>query len=208
LVVVFSVLHVKSSKKQHTVHIAGKEIYLPNNYIAYLVIYEIFVAKLYARISNLSHVLDLGGYIGDSALFLACRNKKVTVVESDPDNFSYIAKNTKDYTNIITYNKAVVSDPNQKMFIVKDNEYRGSITTQPSNDYLTHEVSTITIAQLLQENSFDGLKMDIEGGEYELISYFIKHNTFPFLKGFIEMHFSLSDFNSQRAIFKNFIRFL
>ncbi|MBP7847636.1 FkbM family methyltransferase [Patescibacteria group bacterium] len=69
-------------------------------------------------------------------------------------------------------------------------------------------MTTITLAQLLKDNTFDALKMDIEGGEYPLLTYMIEQDIFPFTKGFIELHFTPEEHKTQYALFLKFASFL
>ncbi len=196
--------------RQSTTHtlIAGTTLYLPNNYVAFLVAYEIFVAELYRPIAWCQHVLDLWGYIGDSALYLAKQNHQVTVVESDPHNFSFIEKNTSHLTNITALQWAIVADASHKLYLIEDNIYRWTVATSLHPSLPSHEITTITLAQLLKDNTFDALKMDIEGGEYPLLTYMIEQDIFPFTKGFIELHFTPEEHKTQYALFLKFASFL
>lgn len=203
-----SFLRIWSREKETKTQIAGFTIFLPHNFVAFLVVQEIFVYELYKRIQWLTHVLDLWGYIGDSGLYLSKYNDHVTIIESDPVNFSYLTKNLQQVHNVTAHNKAVVAHDNEKFFLVQDNAYRWTVSNAASDQHTSIEIPTISIQKLLAENNFDWLKMDIEWGEYPLITYFIEHNLFPFKKWFIEFHFTPEGFSSQKELFVQFIGFL
>lgn len=207
-VVFTSVTGIKHRQSATHTNIAWNSLYLPNNYVAFLVAYEIFVAELYRPIKWCQQVLDLWGYIWDSAVYLAQQNQQVTVVESDPHNFSFIQKNTSHLHNVTALQGAIVADASQKLYLIEDNIYWWTVATAPHPSLPSHEIATITLAQLLQEATFDALKMDIEGGEYPLLTYMIEQDVFPFTKGFIELHFTPQEYIAQYTLFLKFGTFL
>lgn len=181
-----TLLKIKPIKNTKVVRLNNVNICIQNNFVSFLVMQEIFIEELYKRMHSLNHVLDLGWYIWDSALYLSKINNHVTVIESDPKNFKLCEINTRNLGNITLYNAAVTGKP-EKRFIVNNSEYRWEIMKESDNEDAV-EIPTISI-QELEKLGCDGIKMDIEWGEYELISYWLETGEFIYKKWFIEFHF-------------------
>lgn len=181
-----TLLKIKPRTLTKRVELGDVTITIQNNFVSFLVMQEIFIEQLYKRLHGLNHVLDLGWYIGDSAIYLSKINNHVTVVESDPKNFALCQVNTRNLPNVTIHNWAVVWN-DEKRFIVDNNEYRWEITKETDNED-AKEIATISI-QDLEKQGFDGIKMDIEWWEYELIAYWLEAWTFSYKKWFIEFHF-------------------
>jgi len=167
----------------------------------------------YELLSNLDCVLDLGGYIGDSALILSQRNKEVVVFEPEKDKFKWILINIRLnnlQSRIIPYNYAVVSDDVFSMNIHKKGNVggRSSLIKEFSLESdETEVVKCLNISKVMKLKEFDGLKCDIEGGEFSIINYFLKHeDKFKFKKGIIEFHLFKKEY--QYNIIYKFIQFL
>ncbi len=150
----------------------------------------------YDRIRGCKNVLDLGGYIGDSALTLSKFNNQVYVFEPDEKKYGFIVKNIK--TNNLTskikpYKLAVVTSNEKQGKVYSRNDYDldGGATTCPIDDenYSVTKCENINIEDVLKMEKFDGIKCDIEGGEWELFDYFMDKG-FDFKKGVFELHFS------------------
>lgn len=166
----------------------------------------------YSQLSGCKNVLDLGGYIGDSALELSRRNKKVYVFEPEKRKFSYILKNIKVNNlgkKIIPFNYAVVTNNDKKIKLYSRGgfEIDGAASTYAKDRDKYEEVRCMHIKKVLKLVEFDGLKCDIEGGEWPLIEYFIKNN-FDFKKGIFELHFGNKTKDYEVNVLKKFMAFL
>lgn len=169
---------------------------------------EVWSDKFYDKIKWFNHVLDLWWYIGDSALKFAQNNKKVTVYEAHPWNFKYLKKNTKNLWNVIAYNKAVVWDEKLKtikLYGWSFNMWAGNWHCSTRDNFI--EVPTTSILDILKNDDFDALKMDIEGAEYDCFDAIIssKEDNFKFKEWFIEFHLSKekeSDLNKVKNVVK------
>ena len=164
---------------------------------------EIFTDEFYDKLSWYNNVLDLGWYIWESAIRLSKNNLNVIVYEAHPENYEYLCINILPYKNIKSYNYAVVwSDIDSITFywwwfnmwawVVNDN-----------SKWI--EVKTKNIIEILSNNSFDAIKMDIEWAEFDCLDPLIK-NPWIFQKikwGFIEFHFN--DEISKKNLSKNII---
>lgn len=199
-----TLLKVKPKKTTTRVEFDNMTIMIQNNFVSFLVMQEIFIEQLYKRLHSLNHVLDLWWYIWDSAIYLSKINNHVTVLESDPKNFELCQINTRNLPNVSIYNCAVTGEQKKK-FIVDTNEYRWEVRWEASEN--AKEIPTMSI-QELEKLWCDGIKMDIEWGEYELITYWLETNSFAYKKWFIEFHFFKWHKTEQFSWARHFINML
>lgn len=202
----------KKQYKQLKTKFGNIEIKIPYSLIAIVTLKETFLDKCYNALSNLENVLDLGGFLGESAVFFALTNKKVVVVEPDPDYLPFLKSNISNYSNIVFINKAVVgttSSSSLKLFKNQIFDYGGSLSQIYSGSQ-TLEVETISIFEIIKNyGPFDGIKIDIEGSEFEILEFFLQNQSlFSFRKGIIEFHFSNLDLQKNLDTLKNFLHFL
>ena len=166
----------------------------------------------YGKIKNCNNVLDLGGYVGDSATILSKYNNKIYVFEPGEANFKYILKNIEINNlkeKVIPFNYAIVTNDKKKdkLYSHKDadlHDAAGSIYYKGGEKY--EEIKCMNVKDVLKLANFDGLKCDIEGEEWHLIRYFME-NSFDFDKGVFELHFAdikIDEIN----LLDNFIKFL
>lgn len=112
--------------------------------------------------------LDLGANIGSFAVYTALRGASVVCYEPDPGCFELLSKNAPSaallYPSAITVSKA----PSITFYRSPrtNDHYRG--TTFPRSRFEAYEVKN-TFVGIISKARFDGIKMDIEGGEVELI---------------------------------------
>lgn len=203
---IFLLKYILIKKENITINYKNKQLILPNNITSLGVINEIFVEEdyKYLKVKN-KKVLDLGGYIGDTAIyFLANGAEYIEVYEPNKKNFKYLQKNTKKFSNIKIFNKGVTVKP-VNVYLYKGKNV--SLMTQiKESKKVKKSKNTISIAGILKKKRFDILKMDIEGGEYEIIKYFMNKKTrFEFHSGIIEFHLYKK---IDHIILKKFLTFL
>jgi len=196
---------------QKTIYIPNLKIYTKCNYFTLTTLIEIYNRELYKELHNLNCVLDVGSFIGESSIYLIeNNNKKVISIEASRDKFKLLKKNIEGYKEkIIGLNKALVNSGEKEALFYSSGAYDFCSSTI-SQKRLTHKevVKTIHIKDLISKYQFDGLKMDIEGGEFEILEFYLKHkNKFTYKKGIIEFHFS-TDYDKRIKIFKEFFEFL
>ena len=145
------------------------------------VLQEIFLSRPYDRTLALPDggtVVDVGGYIGDFALYAATRlkAKKVVVYEPSPKNFALLQRNISmnHLTNrIVAVNKAVgtagsmmlnTNSPDRDQVNVSSygHKHSGDLVAVDS-DSLSNILETHNLGQV------DLLKLDCEGAEYDII---------------------------------------
>ena len=196
--------------KWYRISVDGVSFLMPNENNAYYALEEVFLNEFYIKLSWMNHVLDLGGYIWDSAIYLAKRNKYVTVYEADPANYKYLEKNIAFFDNIDWYNNAVVWDKSLKsvkIYAPARNMMWTSIISQKQR-WAFCDVETAWIWEIMKENQFDGLKMDIEWAEYGVLDRMIKNEEFWFERWYIEFHILEHEKFNSYEMYTNIIFYL
>jgi len=136
--------------------------------------------ELIARMPELTHglIIDAGGYLGTAAIALAEAYPAATIVtiEPSPENFALLRRNTASYANIVPCNKALGGRSGHAELKDRGYGYAGLTVSDPTDsrlDSVIARVERVTIAELLEQFGCDGidiLKLDIEGGEVELLN--------------------------------------
>lgn len=158
----------------------GLMIAIRRNCTDAMVLAEIFLDKSYTHGLHLHDqpvVIDIGGYIGDFALYAAkCLNaSKVVVCEPSPRNWALLEKNVANnhfHDRIIMVNKAVTDG--KEIMLNVDAPDRGQARVSayhPTNDQ-RRTVPVVTLSSLVEQHGLeiiDLLKIDCEGGEYDIL---------------------------------------
>ena len=136
--------------------------------------------SLFKAVPELEHgfVVDGGGYIGTAAIEFAKAYPEATVVTLEPsqDNFALLKRNVAAYPNIHPVN-AALSNHSGKIELRNrgTGEWGFTIVERPDDhpdSRVLHEVDCVTIPELMErfgKGGVDILKLDIEGGEYQLL---------------------------------------
>ena len=120
-------------------------------------------------------VIDIGAHIGYYTLIFAKlvgETGKVFAFEPHPDNLALLKKNIEinNYKNIIPIQKAVSNTTGTiKLYLDKTGSARHS--TVKGNQYCKEsyvEIGCITLDQFLDDTKVDFVKMDTEGGEFNV----------------------------------------
>lgn len=167
------------------------KLIVPNSWQVFWILIELFINDLYSDIKWCRNVLDLGWYIWESWVYLACQNKEVVIYEANPHNFKYIKKNTFPYKNIQLFNSAVTWNINQKKLKL-NLEFSHDVCGTFTEDWYwskSIDIQCKYIQDVIWWINFDGLKMDIEWAEYDILEYLLKENKFTFKVWMIEFHF-------------------
>jgi FkbM family methyltransferase len=122
-------------------------------------------------------VVDIGGFIGDFALYAATRLKarRVVVCEPAPRNWTLLVKNIQ--TNhcedrVSMVNKAVTDGRVAMLDIDAPDRGQARISAYRSSSCEKKAVESISLSLLLAEfriTEVDLLKIDCEGGEYDIL---------------------------------------
>ncbi|MDO9043821.1 MAG: FkbM family methyltransferase [Methanobacteriaceae archaeon] len=165
---------------------------------------ETFVEESYFinNVFNGESIIDIGGHVGDTALYFANKGYTVYSFEPIPEVFQIATKNLElnkrfaDRVKLI--NKAVTSKKGTiKISFDSINESNVSSAFSSSKNLI--EVDTTTLETILNEYEIDpyALKIDCEGCEYEIIG---KTDLSMFSEILLEYHSNLTGINAQYLI--------
>jgi len=153
---------------ERTASVHGWDISMPDA-ASFLSAYkEIFVNKVYdfRSHSDQPRILDLGANIGLSVLFFKTiyPKAKITAFEADPHIFRYVENNVygNGFKDVVLINKAAWNKDCTLKFHAEGAD--GGRVAEAGDDKLI-EIEAIDIRELLKNQQFDFLKMDIEGAE-------------------------------------------
>jgi len=214
--------HLKLVKKSHLIYELRNGIkYKARSYFDQRVIREIWCCKRCSYIpkgfdiQNNDVVLDIGAHIGVFSILASmyAKNGKVYSFEPTPESFDLLKQNIKlnKAENIVPINKAVSDKNGEKEFYISSKNQGGNALF-PSKESEINKiiVQTTSLNKFIKENKIsqiDFLKIDCEGGEYEILfscsddtlniidkismEYHYIGNNSPYsseLKGFLENH--------------------
>ena len=121
------------------------------------------------------HIIDAGGYVGDTALlFSSYTDKNIHVFEASPSNMDIIRETIRlnHLDNIVPVSKALGEKSGTATFSLGERNSCNSLVERPGYNYPDHiEVPVISLDDYVRENNLEvGLiKVDIEGGEQLLL---------------------------------------
>ena len=121
------------------------------------------------------HIIDAGGYVGDTALlFSSYTDKNIHVFEASPSNMDIIRETIRlnHLDNIVPVSKALGEKSGTATFSLGERSSCNSLVERPGYNYPDHiEVPVVTLDDYVRENNIEvGLiKVDIEGGEQLLL---------------------------------------
>ena len=121
------------------------------------------------------HIIDAGGYVGDTALlFSSYTDKNIHVFEASPSNMNIIRETIRlnHLDNIVPVSKALGEKSGTATFSLGERNSCNSLVERPGYNYPDHiEVPVVTLDDYVRENDLEvGLiKVDIEGGEQLLL---------------------------------------
>ena len=121
------------------------------------------------------HIIDAGGYVGDTALlFSSYTDKNIHVFEASPSNMDIIRETIRlnHLDNIVPVSKALGEKSGTARFSLGERNSCNSLVERPDYNYPDHiEVPVVTLDDYVRENDLEiGLiKVDIEGGEQQLL---------------------------------------
>lgn len=172
--------------------IKGKKFYIRENSLDEFVVRENCYSN--CKFTKDDIWLDIGGNIGIFPVFYGDKVKKIISFEPDKDNINSFLKNIElnCITNSTLIDKAIVGDDSKEVeFFVNNRKNKGLhslINIKGSRTKFI--VSALNINEAISKFNPTCLKVDIEGGEYDL---------FLAIKDFIEV---------KQIIFEYHVRFL
>ena len=158
----------------------GLKLSIRRNYMDASIVGEVFLDRCYVRGLKLPPrpvVVDVGGYIGDFALFaVKCLNaRRVVVCEPSPRNWELLKLNvTANHygDRIQMVNKAVANQECVMMNVDAPDRQQARVSAYGFSDALRTAIPAVSLTQLItdhQLNEIDLLKLDCEGAEYEIL---------------------------------------
>ena len=162
----------------------------------------------YSNLDNTSIIFDLGGYLGDFAFDIYKKyNCKVYVFEPHP-NFYQRCKNRFSNFDKVTVMNYGISDKDEVLDLT-DNKDHSSIYKNHHNVKKTIKCnfkSFNSVISSLGIKKIDLMKINIEGGEYNLLKFLIKTKQLEFTKNYqIQFHDFISDaVNKRKNIINEF----
>ncbi|MFM2339811.1 MAG: hypothetical protein RLZZ360_447 [Candidatus Parcubacteria bacterium] len=136
---------------------------------------EAFVDKDYEikTSKDITSILDLGGHIGDTALYWRKRypDAKIVVVEPSSKTLEYLRKNFSADINVQIIQGALATEAGEMELQLTKNPMGHSLKVRTSQ-IDTENIQTFSLAdicRLSQVDRFDIIKFDIEGGEDALL---------------------------------------
>ncbi len=139
---------------------------------------EFDAAVAAARPLRHNFIIDAGGYIGTAAIVLARAFPDATIVSLEPsrDNFAVLARNVRDYPNVVALNVALGPTETSTRLVDRGTGEVGFSTIQTPADCVSpstlHEVAVTTVPELMKKfgaSGIDFLKLDIEGAEHGVL---------------------------------------
>ena len=151
--------------------------YLPVNQFDSSVFYSKYAIDELTTLDSVrnKHIIDAGGYVGDTALlFSSYTDKSIHVFEASPSNMDIIRETIRlnNLDNIVPVSKALGEKSGTATFSLGERNSCNSLVERPGYNYPNHiEVPVITLDDYVRENNLEvGLiKVDIEGGEQLLL---------------------------------------
>ncbi len=173
-------------KRYYTTTIKFGDITLfgPNEHWFFYTAIEVFQRKLYKKLIWCNHILDLWWYLWESAVRFSKYNQKVTVVEANKSNYDYILKNTDWYSSIVPIYGAITHKNKTALYYEWNNYSAGWKVTTVVTDT---KIPTIAIQDVFSAD-IDGIKIDIEWWEYDIIEYLTTNISKQIKKWYIEFH--------------------
>ena len=159
----------------------GLIITIRQNHMDAMILAEIFLDNCYVTGLHLSDqpiVVDIGGYIGDFALYAVKRLKarKVVVCEPSPRNWSLLKQNIANNhyeDRIEPVNKAVTDGEDVLMNVDASDRSQATISAYGPSALARTRIAGISLASLVEDHDLpeiDLLKIDCEGGEYTILT--------------------------------------
>ncbi|ADL19061.1 predicted SAM-dependent methyltransferase [Acidilobus saccharovorans 345-15] len=120
-------------------------------------------------------VLDVGAFVGDSAIYFALRGaRRVVAVEPSPWAFQAAKKNVEvnGLSDRVTLLNCAVGRDEGKALRLAESETNTVFSAERADGSGSYEVPTCTIDSLIEKyGPFEVLKVDCEGCEYGSIPY-------------------------------------
>lgn len=126
--------------------------------------------ELYKHDYKGKKIVDIGGFVGDSALFFLSKGaEKVVIYEPIVKNLKSLRYNLKGYEDRIECYQEALAAKNE-MFTMSSGQPEGSSSFGVEAGNFSAECMGVTISSILERHQpIDAIKVDCEGGEVHLL---------------------------------------
>lgn len=185
----------------------GIELFTSGSNLDVVTMYVIFAKREYGNIEKNDIVMDLGANIGSLSVYaLQLGAQRVISVEPNPSSFQTLQKNIsqkKFSQRCQVYPNAVHARAGLTLYIPTESNPSNAMVSEGSEGHV--EVKTIALGNLVDDvEKIDLLKVDIEGGEYQLFDELTNEQWAKILKIRMEYHngpfLSLVDLFSKQGL--------
>lgn len=165
-------------EKVRVLKIDGATIHLRTNTPDIRVAVSSLIDKEYEdiRCENPKVILDAGANIGTSAVHFARKYPEARIIAVEPEegNFEMLLKNTEDYPNVTAVKAAIWGSDDKRTIQNRNTGHWGYTISETENQVEStgQEINCLTMETLMKEHeveTIDILKMDIEGGEKDVL---------------------------------------
>jgi len=156
---------------------------------------EIFVDRDYKILDGIiekadSCIVDIGAHIGLFSLYVNCLNPDVKVVAFEPneENFCLLKANLKmnHVNSVVARNLAIACSSGERKFYLSVDSHNHSLV-KFSENLVERKVNCVAFPDVIREKC-DLVKMDAEGGEFEILQN-VSDDVFSKIRNFyIEYH--------------------
>ncbi len=142
---------------------------------------EIFIYKTYTKYVPLEKkdiVMDIGAHIGCFSVLAGSIGKKVYAFEPWEESYTLLRINVKNngLENVECFKKAVTGKNTKYVKFFLHKKWNGCNSTLPVKGFgESIQVENQNLHEFLENNKITFMKMDIEGGEYELVPILVEH---------------------------------
>ena len=165
-------------------------------------IWEPFTFEVFKKAADKEKIcLDIGAWIGLTAIWLCNNFKEVICIEGDKDSVESLRKNLEasSCTNarilsqpVSNIKKKVIFGPNAFLSDTSLNESTSQIKTQKTKED-DYEIETITFEEIIKNidiHQLGFIKCDIEGGEEDILEDILNCARLHSIKAYISFHIS------------------
>jgi FkbM family methyltransferase len=124
------------------------------------------------HLENPKHIIDAGANIGATSIYFSIKYPKAIIyaIEPELDTFDILSRNCQNFPNIVPINAALVGkDRVAKLYGTGGGFWGYSLLPLGGNSIEIQGVSINTLIEKYEIPRLDLLKMDIEGGEEEIM---------------------------------------
>lgn len=181
----FKLIFWFTKKKPYKLVLKNSIIFYIQNLIDLLILKETLFDDCYKIDQNEFEpkiVIDIGAAFGDYSVYMAKKNPHSTVYAFEPgtDSFSLLEQNIKmnKLKNIVPINKAVASYTGKISFSTHSLAVQHSTTHISSSDERVKKVDCISLEDFFIQERIemcDILKLDCEGGEFDILLHLHPH---------------------------------